>query len=1433
MAPSQPPGPPSSASLKKTRRSVRLSQITGGVGGTAAVDAAATNVAIKSTTGGGDTTKQEQQQQQQRQEAPPLTDFIDEARKDNMVFAKTRGMDEFLALFRGSSSSADPDDSKTTTTAALKVSLFKLLSTSTPTERVWMFVGILFATVAGCGIPAWLALLADSLDTFSNLGRLINTIGGDGLMQTLENQLLQLAVAFMIVGAVVFVSGSAYVAIWTYTGERQALRIQKSFVRSAMNQDAAWFDMNNREELPTKMGTSIVHINAAIGRNVADTYQLFISALGCLVVAFLLNTPLALVMLAALPIAAIVMAVLNCYVRKCSKRSSEELALAGSLATEVIAGIKTVAALCSKPFFRDTYANHINESEKYSIKGGFLLSLQAGLVGMIFYIAYTVAFYIGSEQVVSGASFVLFIQCFLFPDTDNGGGQCRVTGASVMCCIYGVILCVTFIGLCVPGLTAINLGRQAGVHVFDTIRRVPPINPSDPSGVIMKVEVGDETESKTSNDEKLQPNHDTVLTGQLEFKDIFFSYPTRLEKPIFYNFNLKVEAGQSVALCGPSGSGKSTIARFLLRFYDPLQGSVLVNGVDLKDLNVPWWRSKIGYVEQEPRMFPGTIRDNIAFGKAGSNKEAEVPMDEIIDAAKAACAHEFITDLPDGYDTYFGGTGISLSGGQMQRIAIARAIIRKPVVLVLDEATSALDSTSERHVTEALANVRKVRKMTTISIAHRLSTIVDSDLIAVLDQGRVVELGDHKALYDRDGIYTLLCTTQGIDGNFTALSAEPTPPPEQTKAVETAKDAPAANIEDVEAGAEVEKAPAGDDENAVTREEAEQMSMGEIWTYLGPKDTWYAVIGIIGSVMVGALSPTEAIVTANIVTNFYTQEPENIISANLFWIYLFFAWAGIALVGNIMIGVGLSRSGFRLGNKFRKDGFSSMLKRSMGWFDVPEHSTGDLTTLLGADAESTMALTGLQLGYRVRVMSSIITGITIAMVFAWQIGLVALACMPFIFGASVLQAVVMRKKFAISAGGLTPPTILEQGLRGITSVQAYNLEPKVSGDYNVALEPETEGKVKKGVFSGLVYGFTQGTVFLSFGIIFWVGAQLLVAVKIGFLEFFTALLSVMFGAIGASQVSADFSSLQAGRAAAARIRAVFDGPEDEPYAKDALSDTTSVTDLDGSIGFDHCEFSYPTRPDNYIFYKSKSNNDEGLDVTVNAKESIAFVGKSGCGKSTALQLVLRFYDINSGACKLDGTHNVADLNINWWRQQIGYVGQMPVLFNGTVKENILLGKPDATDDEIVEAAKAANCHEFVQTLAHGYDTNIGTGGGQLSGGQRQRVAIARAVISQPKVLILDEATAALDNESEEKVQAALDHIQETQPRTTLVVAHRLMTVKKCDKICFLGDGGVEELGSHDELLAKQGEYAKLWKMQGAAEELEKPRASPADQKASF
>ena len=207
------------------------------------------------------------------------------------------------------------------------------------------------------------------------------------------------------------------------------------------------------------------------------------------------------------------------------------------------------------------------------------------------------------------------------------------------------------------------------------------------------------------------------------------------------------------------------------------------------------------------------------------------------------------------------------------------------------------------------------------------------------------------------------------------------------------------------------------------------------------------------------------------------------------------------------------------------------------------------------------------------------------------------------------------------------------------------------------------------------------------------------------------------------------------------------------------------------------------------------------------------------GKSTILQIVMRFYEITGGSAALDG-REFSDLNVNHLRSQIGYVGQLPTLFNGTVTQNVLLGKPDATDEEIIAACKAAQAHDFIMNLSDEYDTEVGPGGGLLSGGQKQRIAIARAIIRNPKILVLDEATAALDNESQKLVQATLDELQVSQPRTTLTVAHRLLTVKDCDKIAFLGEGGVLEMGKHSDLLELKGNYYELWCMQNSEEELD-------------
>jgi len=1340
----------------------------------------------------------------------------------------------------------DVDGTEPPTPDKPKVSFLALLSYSTTQEKWLMAFGLVMAAISGLAVPTWLILLANGLNKFSNLGFLINA--GVNLMDVVQEELNKLVIAFAILGAVSLVAGSLYVSIWTYTGEKQALRIKEKFVKSAFHQDAEWFDENSRDELPTKVANAMVHITSAIGRQIADLFSNMWASAGCLAVAFVLNAPLALVMLCIVPVVVVCIAIISCFIRKASKKSADSFSSAGALATEVLAGIKTIAALCAEPWAIRTYSRDVETAQHSSVWGGFLTALSTGTTSLLFYITYTVAFFLGTYLVSQNSSMVQFFVCLIGPwitdieippwwgaiggiiggitgDDDSSStnstdanstditigdivagvgaiqdmydpDKCRINGASVMCCIYGVILCATFFGLMAPALQAINLGRQAAVEIFDTIKHVPNIDPSTGEGV---------------TPEKLE--------GEVTFDGVYFSYPTRPKDILYKDFSLVAEAGKSLAIVGPSGCGKSTIARLILRFYDPIDGCVRVDGTPLAELNLEWWRQNIGYVAQEPVMFPGTLYENIALGKSESGT---VTREEVIAASKAACCDSFIKELPDGYDTFYSGASIQLSGGQMQRICIARAMIRNPSILLLDEATSALDTNSERQVQAAVENIRKTKKITTITVAHRLSTIVNSDSIAVISDGCIAEQGTHKELLALDGIYTTLCESQGITAESTFEENLPGDPiggsvkysvrasmmKSMIKSLAT-KEGGMLEEDDVEAA----KADIGEEgEEDKDSEEQKLASKSRLWELNKPE--WgYAAMGGIGSCMVGALPPCEGILTAQIVANFYEVAPDQMMASNAIYILNFLTLGAGALIGNIMSGCGFSVSGYRLTRRMREKVFEAMVRRDMGWFDFPEHSTGELTTRLETDAEMVAKVTGWALGYRVRVIATLIAGLTIALVFAWQVGLVTLLCVPLIMGAAIIQKCCMSRQFVKDNGpnSVSAPTLLEQGLRGIASVQAYGLEDKMCNDYTVALIPESNGKVKMGAVAGFVFGFSQFAVFATFAVLFYVGSMLLVQAKIDFVSFFTAVLAVMFGALGISQVTVDFNAQEEGLAAAQRIFDIIDEPYNDMDPLRAEGDKPSS--IEGAISFKDVTFSYPSRPNHLVYKPSADGKRPGFSLEVAPKQSVAFVGKSGCGKSTALQLFLKFYEPNSGFVRLDGK-DVRELNTKWLRENVGYVGQMPVLFAGTVRDNILMGKPGATDEEVQKAAKEANIHDTIMSLNLQYDTDIGSGGMLLSGGQRQRVAIARAIISQPKILVLDEATAALDNESERIVQAALDDMQQKSPRTTLVVAHRLGTVKNCDQIAVLDKGGVAELGTHDELLEKKGLYHELWMKQG-------------------
>ena len=316
-------------------------------------------------------------------------------------------------------------------------------------------------------------------------------------------------------------------------------------------------------------------------------------------------------------------------------------------------------------------------------------------------------------------------------NTNPGYYDCTISGTNILLAVFAVMMMGEGFSMAGSPANQLAIGRQAAAKILAIINRPPPIDSFSEDG------------AKPSK-----------VYGDIQVKDVVFAYPSSPNTLVCKGYNLSIAAGQTVALCGPSGSGKSTIIQLIERFYDPQQGVVTLDGVDIKTLNVRWLRSQMGLVAQEPVLFQGTVAQNIAYG---ASEGVVCGTKEIEEAAKMANAHEFIMNsLGDGYQTDVGLKGGKLSGGQKQRVAIARAIVRKPAVLLLDEATSALDNESERIVQAALDEIMTKMRRTTIVIAHRLSTIRNADKIAVVSEGSIVEEGTHDELLANHGLYTNL-----------------------------------------------------------------------------------------------------------------------------------------------------------------------------------------------------------------------------------------------------------------------------------------------------------------------------------------------------------------------------------------------------------------------------------------------------------------------------------------------------------------------------------------------------------------------------------------------------------------------------------------------------------------------------------------------------
>lgn len=1225
------------------------------------------------------------------------------------------------------------------------VPFFQLFSFADKFDYMLMATGTIGAIIHGSSMPVFFLLF----------GQMVNGFGKNQMdLQTMTHEVSKYALYFVYLGLIVCASSYAEIACWMYTGERQAGTLRKKYLEAVLKQDVGFFDTDARTgDIVFSVSTDTLLVQDAISEKVGNFIHYLSTFLAGLVVGFVSAWRLALLSVAVIPGIAFAGGLYAYTLTGLTSKSRESYANAGIIAEQAIAQVRTVYSYVGESKALNTYSDAIQHTLKLGYKAGMAKGLGLGCTYGIACMSWALVFWYAGVFIRNG-------------QTDGG---------KAFTAIFSAIVGGMSLGQSFSNLGAFSKGKAAGYKLMEIIKQKPTITQ-------------DKIDGKCLNE----------VNGNIEFKNVTFSYPSRPDVIIFRDFSIFFPAGKTMAVVGGSGSGKSTVVSLIERFYDPNQGEILLDDVDIKALQLKWLRDQIGLVNQEPALFATTILENIIYGKP------DATMSEIEAATSAANAHGFITLLPHGYNTQVGERGVQLSGGQKQRIAIARAMLKDPKILLLDEATSALDAGSESIVQEALDRLMIGR--TTIVVAHRLSTIRNVDSIAVIQQGQVVETGTHEELISKAGAYASLIRFQEMVGNrdFSNPSTRRTRSSRLSHSLSTKslslRSGSLRNLSySYSTGADGRL-------EMISNAETDRKTRAPKGYFcrllkLNAPEWPYSIMGAVGSILSGFIGPTFAIVMSNMIEVFYYKNPASMERKTKEYVFIYIGAGLYAVVAYLIQHYFFSIMGENLTTRVRRMMLAAILRNEVGWFDEDEHNSSLVAARLSADAADVKSAIAERISVILQNMTSLLTSFIVAFIVEWRVSLLILGTFPLLVLANFAQQLSL-KGFAGDTAKAHAKTsmIAGEGVSNIRTIAAFNAQDKVLSLFSHELRLPQRQSLRKSQMSGLLFGLSQLSLYASEALILWYGVNLVRKGESTFSKVIKVFVVLVITANSVAETVSLAPEIIRGGEAVGSVFSILDRSTkidpDEP-------ESDPVDSVRGEIELRHVDFAYPSRPDVIVF--------KDFNLRIRAGQSQALVGASGSGKSSVIALIERFYDPLAGKVMIDGK-DIRRLNLKSLRLKIGLVQQEPALFAASIYDNIVYGRDNATEAEVMEAAKAANVHSFISALPEGYKTPVGERGVQLSGGQKQRLAIARAVLKDPTILLLDEATSALDAESECVLQEALERLM--RGRTTVVVAHRLSTIRGVDTIGVIQDGRIVEQGSHSELVSRhEGAYSRLLQLQ--------------------
>ena len=877
----------------------------------------------------------------------------------------------------------------------------------------------------------------------------------------------------------------------------------------------------------------------------------------------------------------------------------------------------------------------------------------------------------------------------------------------------------------------------------------------------------------------------TAGTG-LRFDNVHFSTGGN---PVLNGFSLTVRPGETVALVGPPGAGKTMAVQLAGGFYQPDSGSVkLLDG----SASPAALRHKVLCVFDEAFLFSSSVRDNIAMG-------SHLPPDEldaaVREAARLACADEFIERLPDGYETEVGERGLTLSGGQRQRIALARALMAKPEVLVLDDATSAIDAVTESRI---LGNLREeLTDVAVLTVAHRQSTVDHADQVAVVRGGAVVKCGPRDEIMESPEYLATMSADTPTElpaaPTRAELWPEVTEPERERVIVPTTGRASTVNATP-ELLARVEKLPEATEQPDLSAERLEQLRTPSSDFHV--RDLFRAVrwliAGTVALLVVGVLAdlafPT--LVRAAVDRGIAGADQASLIRTGLIALAVVaVAWASMTVMTVLS-----SRSGERLLYGLRLRSYAHLQQLGLSFFE--SRLSGKIMTRMTTDIDTLSSFLQTGLAQAIVAVGSL-AGVTVMLVATdGQLALVAFAAVPVIALATWGFRHFSKRFYAAARAQISAVNgEFAELIGGIRVTQTHLAQDHFEARFAQMSDEYRRIRMNSVRLVGLYFPGMQFVSQVMTAVIIGVGATRIAdgTLSVGVLVAFTMYLSQLYGPI--QQLGQIFDSWQQATVSFDRIRELL---AERTTVPDTGTRPGAHTAASGELSLNDVTFGYSPDSEPVI---------DGMDLSLSPGSTVALVGPTGAGKSTVVKLLARFYDPVEGAVRASGT-NVAEFPLADWRRALAQVPQESYLFPGTVADNIAYGAAGATDAEVQAAVERIGALGVIGTIPGGFNARVGERGRGLSSGQRQIIALARAEMLTPAVLLLDEATATLDPATERAVLDASDKAM--AGRTSVVVAHRLATAARADRILVVDEGRIIEDGCHEDLISAGGRYAHMW-----------------------